>query len=556
MNRLVYYILLVLFSLNIFVFIFWRSEIEVFSFATMIIFLAAIFYFGKKCDKKDAKETDVINKKPEQQIGLLNEAENEVTAEIKKVYELVEPNAKSLPLREIILKIGERISKQEEQIENYKVETENYRKELTVSYNNLLAKSTEIEYTNMMLEKRVTRVSALNAVGKAVLSELEMDRIISTILDSYIVLISAKKIILYLFENEILVQKAMRGNCELKSRNDISDEDIIGGKESKYYEEYLKKGRMLLEENEFVIISELKVKGKELGVLFIIEEKDEEMNIKKEEMDMISALNIYASIAINNAKMYRELADKQRLEKEIGIAREIQLNLLPKDIKSVFGLEIANHFEPAKEVGGDYYDYFISAEGKFGIAIGDVSGKGMPAALLMTTIRAILRTIASYDLLPDIVMTRLNNVIFQDINEEMFVTLFYSLYDYETSTMFFSNAGHNPVIIYDTQSEKVIERNVKGTAIGFSDNYNYKLDKIKLNYNDVLVFYTDGITEAENASGELFGIERLKQSVEELKDLTSEKIKKGILAKVDEFRNGYMQVDDITLVVLKYKGWV
>lgn len=550
MKKEIYFIGLIFITIGILLEIFVPQKLH---FVNMLLIPAVVFFafalYNKKTKVLNLNKNDIQEEKNEK-------IKSEIYEKILEIYNKIELGSEDKNIDKAVEKIGSALERKNLEIEKYKAEAENYQKELTASYNNLLAKSTEIEYSNMMLEQRVTRISALNAVGKAVLSELEMERIISTILDSYIVLIFAKKIVLYLFEDEVLVQKAMRGSINLKDNPDVKPEDIVGGKESRYYGEYIKKAKMIIEDNEIVIISELKVKGKELGVLFIVEEKNEESSIKKEEMDMIAALNIYASIAMNNASVYKELADKQRLEKEVGIARDIQMSLLPKDIKSVFGLEIANHFEPAKEVGGDYYDYFISAEGKFGIAIGDVSGKGMPAALLMTTIRAILRTIASYDLLPDIVMTRLNNVIFQDINEEMFVTLFYSLYDYETATMFFSNAGHNPVIIYDSANEKVIERNVKGTAIGFSDNYNFKLDKIKLSYNDVLVFYTDGITEAENVAGDLFGIDRLKKCVEELKDLSSEKIKKGILAKVDEFRDGYIQVDDITLVVLKYKGWV
>jgi sigma-B regulation protein RsbU (phosphoserine phosphatase) len=126
------------------------------------------------------------------------------------------------------------------------------------------------------------------------------------------------------------------------------------------------------EDDEGVIVTELKVKGKELGAIFIIEEL-KDGKIKEDEMETISALSLHVAIAINNAKMYGELLEKERIQKEIAIAAEIQKNLLPKDIKAAFGLEIANYFEPAREVGGDYYDYFISAEGKLSVAIGDVS---------------------------------------------------------------------------------------------------------------------------------------------------------------------------------------
>lgn len=430
-------------------------------------------------------------------------------------------------------------------------EKENYKLDLNDTYNKLLAKSTELDYTTSALERRLAKMSTLNAIGKAVLSELDMDKIISTILDSYFVLTGTKKIALYLWEKGQFIGKAYKGGLTLKDEASLDYSNIRGGRDSDYSKEYLKTAELLKRENEGVIVSELKVKGNDLGAVFIIENLEEQ--IKKDEMEMISALSIQVAIAINNAKIYKAISEKERLDKELAIAREIQLQLLPRDIRSVFGLEIANYFEPAKEIGGDYYDYFISAEGKFGIAIGDVSGKGMPAALLMTTIRAILKTIATYDAMPDTVMTRLNKIVCQDISEEMFVTLYYTLYDFETSILYMSNAGHTPLLIYDNEKQMLIEKNIKGCAVGFMEDYQYKIEELHLNYGDIVLYYTDGITEAENANGDMFGIDRLKEVMMESIDEGPEKIKSNILEKVSEFRGDYEQVDDITMVVIKVK---
>jgi len=226
---------------------------------------------------------------------------------------------------------------------------------------------------------------------------------------------------------------------------------------------------------------------------------------------------------------------------------------VPQDLRNAFGFEIANYFEPAREVGGDYYDYFISAEGRFGISIGDVSGKGIPAALLMATIRAVLKTLSVYEQMPNETLTKLNEIIIPNINEEMFVTLFYSIFDLQEKKLYYSNAGHNPFIWYSAKEDKIEEIRIKGVAVGFLENYTYSLGELKLGYEDILVFYTDGITEAENNQQELFGIDRLKQIINDNKGNSAEDIKKAILDGVNIFREGYEQVDDITLVVIKHK---
>lgn len=150
-------------------------------------------------------------------------------------------------------------------------------------------------------------------------------------------------------------------------------------------------------------------------------------------------------------------------------------------------------------------------------------------------------------------LTRLNEIVYEDVNEEMFLTLFYSTYDYESRKIYYSNAGHNPLIYYDAKKDEIREENVKGVAIGFLEYYKYKLGEMKLNKNDIIVYYTDGITEAENINKELFGITRLKSVIQNNKNMSAETIKNEILKELFKFRGNYEQVDDITLVVIKNK---
>lgn len=294
------------------------------------------------------------------------------------------------------------------------------------------------------------------------------------------------------------------------------------------------------------------MKDKELGAVFLLEENisDKKIGI---DMETASALALYVAIAINNYIIYVDLSEKERMEKEIAIAAEIQKSLIPDNLKNAFGLEISNYFEPAREVGGDYYDYFISAEGKFGVTIGDVSGKGIPAALLMATIRAILKTLSYYENLPNEALRKLNEILMTNISKEMFVTIFFAIFDTEEKKVLFSNAGHNPFLHYNKKTDSIEEVKVKGVAVGFLEEYEYSLGEIDIGYEDIMVFYTDGVTEAENEKRELFGLNRLKETLDENKEKSAEEIKKSILNEVFKFRGAYEQVDDITLIVMKHK---
>ncbi|MGL4867949.1 MAG: PP2C family protein-serine/threonine phosphatase, partial [Cetobacterium sp.] len=138
-----------------------------------------------------------------------------------------------------------------------------------------------------------------------------------------------------------------------------------------------------------------------------------------------------------------------------------------------------------------------------------------------------------------------------DITEDMFITMFHSKYNYDTKILTYSNAGHNPLVVYNSITQSIESHSVKGVAIGFLDDYNYKQGELKLNIGDVVIYYTDGITEAENNDKELFGIERLKNILLQTATLSSKEIKQKLLSEVNLFQNGCEQNDDITFVVIK-----
>lgn len=442
------------------------------------------------------------------------------------------------------------VIKQDLELENSIGELREYRKELEETYNSLVQKSTQLEYSNQILERRVENLSNLNSLSRAVLSVLDLDNIINIILDAYFVLTGAKRISLYLWEAEGLINKKTKGECNFKENLLFSEEEIKEFTKKDYQEMYEKLSKkFILADNEVIVISPLVVKEKQLGVIYVIEDKNKLIDLDEE---TISALVIQVSIAINNAQIYSELIVKERMSNELDVASRIQKKILPADVDEIFGLEIAQYFEPAKEIGGDYYDYTILDDNVFSITIADVSGKGIPAAFLMALGRSVLRTLTlTGDFAPNENLNELNKIIYSDITEDMFITMMHSKYNKENKTLYYSNAGHNPLVVYRASTDSIELHTVKGVAIGFLEEYKYRQGEIQLNKGDIVIFYTDGITEAENSNKEMFGLERLKEVIYNNKNKSPKELRKVILESINRFRKDYEQTDDLTFVILK-----
>lgn len=462
----------------------------------------------------------------------------------KKLYDKIPPE-----LKEQYIETLHKIIKQDLELDNSIEELREYRKELEVTYNALVDKSRKLEYSNQVLETRVTNLSNINSLSRTVLSIVELDHIINIILDAYFVLTGAKKVSLYLWEEGKLINKQTRGNVNFRGEVSYPIEILQKFTYQDYkrvYEE-LKKG-FQISPDEVIVVSPLLVKGKELGVIFIIEDKNK--FIRNDE-ETISALTIQVAIAINNAKIYADLRVKERISQELEVASRIQKTILPKNITNIYGLQIANYFEPAKEVGGDYYDYTVKDDENVSITIADVSGKGVPAAFLMALGRSILKTLERQGQSPADNLRNLNQIIYPDITEDMFITMLHSNFNNKTKILTYSNAGHNPLIVYRAKEDKVELHSVKGVAIGFVQGYNYKQGELKLEKGDIVLYYTDGITEAENPNKELFGFERLEKVIYDNRYNDVDTIKENILNEINIFRRDYPQVDDLTFVVIK-----
>lgn len=251
------------------------------------------------------------------------------------------------------------------------------------------------------------------------------------------------------------------------------------------------------------------------------------------------------------------LIEQQRLKKELQVAQEIQQMLLPDDFPDVIGYDIGSYYQAAKEVGGDLFDFVEVDENSIGICVADVSGKGVPGSLVMTMIRTALRLEARGNKNTSDVLTRVNSFVTDDIRKGMFVTMFYVYMDSKERMVSFSSAGHNPIILYRGKSKKTYYLNPSGFPIGITlpdiHLFGEKIqsDRIRLHPDDILVLYTDGITEAMNAKRELYGEERFLAAIRKYGNLEVGEFIKSIKEDIVSFTGGYEQNDDITFVAIK-----
>ena len=251
----------------------------------------------------------------------------------------------------------------------------------------------------------------------------------------------------------------------------------------------------------------------------------------------------------------REMAQRERLNRELEIAREVQDHLFPQHLPSVPGLDYCGHCRPAREVGGDYYDFLELPDGRLGIAIGDVSGKGVGAALLMANLEASLRGQASlgHDLAE--LMKRVNGLVYQASSSNRYATLFYTEYDPQSRQLCYVNAGHNPPVILRKSDAacRVFRLETGGPVIGLI-RQGYRQESFSLEPGDLVVLFTDGVSESMNARNEEWGEGRLIECATACHGLPAYEVMTRILAASEAFAAGASQHDDMTLVVLRIQG--
>ncbi len=266
-----------------------------------------------------------------------------------------------------------------------------------------------------------------------------------------------------------------------------------------------------------------------------------DQEFEPDEIEFLAAAADTTASAIYNLALRKQAQEYQE-------AREIQEKLLPKQIPQAPGLEISGSWRPARIVGGDYFDVFKLSESKLGLCIGDVSGKAMPAALLMCNLQAVVKALATESTSPSELVAKANRVMWVNTTEDKFITLFYAVVDAEARTLQFTNAGHNaPVLTHQDGTQVRLEEG--GLIVGAFQEAAYAQGQIDLRSGDRLVMFTDGVTEAVNGEEEEFGEKRLVAASLRGRQLSAEALHRFLLDLVTEFCGGEFE-DDATILVV------
>ncbi len=286
-----------------------------------------------------------------------------------------------------------------------------------------------------------------------------------------------------------------------------------------------------------------------LGWLLLGPKKSEEP-YSKSDLRLLESVAAQAALALDNGRLAREvatqMAHREVLEHELAIAREVQERLLPQKKPLVAGLDYAGLCRPAFSVGGDFYEHMHDAHGSLWMAIGDVAGKGVPAALLMAGVNSALRGLLAADVRePAQMMTMLNRVLYESTPKNRFVTLLLARFDPEPAELVYSSAGHNPMLVRRATGEAEW-LTTRGIGLGLTPQAAYRQERVQLELGEVFVLYTDGVTEARSSSGEDFGEARLLAA---LKGRGALAMTGSVLEAIDSFSDGAPQHDDITLLI-------
>lgn len=287
-----------------------------------------------------------------------------------------------------------------------------------------------------------------------------------------------------------------------------------------------------------------------LGVLYI-DSHTHMADYGQEDLELLTGIADQASMAISNALLHKNLVEQNRLERELEIARTIQANLLPHQPPIVPGFDLAAMTLPAKRVGGDYYDFIEIDSDRLGVAVADVSGKGVPAAILTASVRAALQAEARRRESPlETILENLNAMACRDAANNMFVALFFGILQLSTRRFRYINAGHcYPLIFEADSSEKQLEKG--GCVLGVMPDRKFEQGEVRLSPGSTLVMYSDGVTDILNESKEAFGLERLRQIVNDNLNATAEQMRRAVFDATTAHMGNAEQFDDYTLVIIK-----
>jgi phosphoserine phosphatase RsbU/P len=300
-------------------------------------------------------------------------------------------------------------------------------------------------------------------------------------------------------------------------------------------------------ETRNIIAAPLIIKERAIGVIEVVNKSG---GFTQADLELLDTIGSSAAIAIENARLYQVAVEKGRMERELQMARRVQYSLLPDKLPEIAGWEFAVLWQPAREVAGDYYD-FIRDDLNLGMVVADVTDKGMPAALFMAFTRSIIRASMNKTQHPQVGIKQANRLICLESTRGLFVTLFYAQLDSTKNILTYVNAGHNPPLFYRAHNDILSELTKTGMALGIDEDTQYEQRTVNLDKGDFILLYTDGITEAFDASNHQFGNGRLRSVVYQNRYASADQLLSAIGEAVESFIASTPPTDDITIMIAK-----
>lgn len=401
----------------------------------------------------------------------------------------------------------------------------------------------------------------LATMGALITSILDMETILSVVMEMSIRTVEGEVGLIQLAEGEELVPKITWGVevglvKNIKYENDIDIATYCFNRQVSAVMNKSDHSSELGTNVNSVLALPIKSRARCHGTIVIINKTTGE-NFTEEDRESLEIVINYAAVAIENSLLVEESLQKQKLEQELGIARQVQETILPDREIKIKGVDLGALYFPARFVGGDFYDIITPDDDNFLMVIGDVSNKGIPAAMVMAATTAIIRTklTESPDISPSQLMFILNNVLSDGIirSHDMFVTLFIGRFSLSQKKVNYCNAGHLPPLYWDASRRQVSELRMGGTFVGQFPGTAYIEGELELHHGDRFFAFTDGLTEATDIKGRMFGVEKVKQVFMTEKELPAARFCEQVKNWVDRFTEGASadSRDDFTILKLR-----
>ena len=407
----------------------------------------------------------------------------------------------------------------------------------------------ELTKVNRQLDSRIQRLNSLFELSKEFGLVNEGAKVSRLLVYSVIGQFLVYRFAVITFEEEglkILESKVSDHDLE-KIFKEYSLKDIS----SPLNKEDILKDYPELDKLKIELVIPMQMQGKTKGLIFL-GKRINNMKYTKDDVDFISSVASLAIISLENQRLFLEAIEKQKIEEELEIARDIQRNLLPQQTPSFTRFDIAAANLSSRQVGGDYYDMITLDDKSFIIAIADVVGKGVPAALLMANLQAFLKVTCKQGMKINEATGLINDLVSENITDGKFITFCWAILNNDAAAIEYVNAGHNPPLLIRNGKIRKLEKG--GMILGVMKTVQpYESEIVKLEKDDIIVLFTDGISEAKNTKDEEFSDDRLEKLVLQLSERPAAGILDEIKKEVQNFAYGTVQSDDITLMVIKVK---